>query len=62
MLKYEYMVIYSSAEGMGRCCVIRDREVENYDDVEGLDTAIKELNKMHNKFVTSFKLLREFED
>lgn len=62
MLKYEYMIVYSSLEGDGRCSLIRDREIENYDDIEDVDTQIKELNNMHNKFVIDFKLLREFQD
>lgn len=41
-MKYEYMVIYSFGNGIGRICITGDKEILSYADVESLDTIIRE--------------------
>ena len=60
-MKYDYMVVYQHNTGTGRIQVIRDRAIESYDDVEGIDEKIKKHNGL-NCTVTDFKLLRTYEE
>ena len=59
-MSYEYMIIYSIPNGMGRICVTRDNPINSYDDLEELDRFIKEQNGLANLFVIDYKLLRKF--
>ncbi|NEZ48034.1 hypothetical protein FDF74_12770 [Clostridium niameyense] len=60
MKKYEYMVIYSFGQGIGRIQITTLKLIENYDDVETLDKIIREHNGIDNAFAIDFKLLREY--
>ncbi|MFR4584662.1 hypothetical protein [Clostridium cadaveris] len=62
MRKYEYMVVYSFQNGIGRIKITMEKPIENYKDVEQLDTTIRKANGTLNAFVTNFKLLREYEE
>lgn len=51
--------LYIHNKGRGRVCITRDKKIENYTDVEGLDKTISDHNGL-DCTVTDFKLLREY--
>jgi len=55
---YEYMVVYNFPNGNGRIEIKRDRPIQSYDDVVGLDKFISKSNNIKNLYVADFKLLR----
>lgn len=59
---YEYMVVYSFQNGVGRSRIRTEKPIKTYTDVERLDTVIKESNGMPKAFVTDFKLLRIYKE
>ena len=60
MKKYEYMVVYSFSQGMGRIQIITQKSIASYDDVEALDKTIREHNGINKAFAIDFKLLKEY--
>ena len=59
---YEYAVIYSVPNGIGRICITRDRPIKSYSDLQELDKFISEKNDLANLFVINYKLLRTFKN
>ena len=59
---YEYAVIYSVPNGIGRICITRDRPIKSYSDLQELDKFISEKNDPANLFVINYKLLRTFKN
>lgn len=61
MKLHEYMVVYSHDRGTGRICITRDKEIESYSDVEGIDKTIRNYNGLQSAMTIDFKLLRVYE-
>lgn len=62
MKKYEYMVIYSLNNGIGRMRIISEKFIKSYDDIERIDEIIRGYKGMETALVIDFKLLREYEE
>lgn len=62
MKKYEYMVIYSLNNGIGRMRIISEKLIKSYDDIERIDEIIRGYKGMETALVIDFKLLREYEE
>ena len=62
MKKYEYMVIYSLNNGIGRMRIISKKFIKSYDDIERIDEIIRGYKEMETALVINFKLLREYEE
>ena len=62
MKKYEYMVIYSLNNGIGRMRIISKNFIKSYDDIERIDEIIRGYEGMETALVIDFKLLREYEE
>ena len=62
MKKYEYMVIYSLNNGIGRIRIISEKFIKSYDDIERIDEIIRGYKGMETALVIDFKLLREYEE
>ena len=62
MKKYEYMVIYSLNNGIGRMRIISKNFIKSYDDIERIDEIIRGYEGMETALVLDFKLLREYEE
>lgn len=62
MKKYEYMVIYSLNNGIGRMRIISEKFIKSYDDIERIDEIIRGYKGMETALVINFKLLREYEE
>lgn len=62
MKKYEYMVIYSLNNGIGRIRIISEKFIKSYDDIERIDEIIRGYKGMETALVINFKLLREYEE
>ena len=62
MKKYEYMVVYSLNNGIGRMRIISKKFIKSYDDIERIDEIIRGYKGMETALVINFKLLREYEE
>lgn len=57
---YEYMVVYSIPNGLGRIFITRNVPIAKNSYVEELDKFIMEQNGLSHLFITNFKLLRTY--
>lgn len=62
MKLYEYMVIYTLPNGIGRIQFTRSEPIRSYDDVVNVEKHIRNEKQLDNLFITDFKLLRVYEE
>ena len=60
MKKYEYMVIYSLNNGIGRIRIISEKFIKSYDDIERIDEIIRGYKGMETALVINFKFIYSF--
>lgn len=56
-IKYTYLVAYTFKGGVGRTVVERNKRVNAYEDITGVEQSIADWGRLQNVGVSSFQLL-----
>jgi hypothetical protein len=61
-MKYEYMIIYETEIGIGRCCLTTITPIDTFEKITEIDKMLVDKNHFRQAMVVNFKLLRKIKE